>query len=627
MKHAWLPRRMQPLLLLLTSAIVLMAILGHSAFTLRQQIGTAQSSIENQARALVKNVAVTVGKPLVLGSFDELELYLMRSIEFPDVQDLLICDADGRVLSHVGRRADGAAHIIIDSISLRLQPPAQARSVLSAVEQHMLVWEPVVAGSTLGWVRANFSTAALDTIRDQILRTTLIAAAIAIAASSFLLYLTLRRPMQALEHARQFAIRLDQSDGKPLSLMPAPVEIEDLQTALHHASLRLHAQRQELAHTIGELCANQMVVSERNSQLDAIFKLSPDGFLTFNREGRVQYASPAFFRMTCLPEDQVIGASEEALSQRIADLCIPTVRFRGVDKLKEYAQADVTDKASREIIELGKPLERVLEVGLRKSDAQSVSRILYFRDITYETEVDRMKSEFLSTAAHELRTPMASIFGFSELLIHEEFDADSRREFLGTIYRQSELMVSIINELLDLARIEARRGKDFVLEPLDLADVVARTLQEYRPPNGREPAVCEAAQGPLPVVADASKIRQAFLNLVANAFKFSPAGGTVQVKFVREKHAGEKRVGVCVQDPGMGMTPEQQARVFERFYRADHSGKIPGTGLGMSIVKEIVEIHHGTVELSSQAGVGTLVTLWLPQAPSAADPGGDEAFG
>jgi signal transduction histidine kinase len=77
----------------------------------------------------------------------------------------------------------------------------------------------------------------------------------------------------------------------------------------------------------------------------------------------------------------------------------------------------------------------------------------------------------------------------------------------------------------------------------------------------------------------------------------------------------------------MGMTPEQQARVFERFYRADHSGKIPGTGLGMSIVKEIVEIHHGTVELSSQAGFGTLVTLWLPQAPSAADPGGDEAFG
>lgn len=359
-------------------------------------------------------------------------------------------------------------------------------------------------------------------------------------------------------------------------------------------------------------------VNERSAQLDAIFTLSPDGFVSFDRQGRVNFVNEAFLRMTGLDRTDLIGLHEAAFSETLARRSLANACFPGVAALRaarrklEEGGGEAADQ--RQQFELAAPASRVLEVGLRLSNAAQVSQILYFRDVTHETEVDRMKSEFLSTAAHELRTPMASIFGYSELLRMKEFDAPKRQEILATISRQSALMSSIINELLDLARIEARRGKDFVLERVALQDIVADAVAGYKPPEGRLPLAQAPALQPMPVNVDRSKMQQALLNILSNAYKYSPAGGAVHIDFRVAQGEGVPRVGVQVRDEGIGMNAEQLSRVCERFYRADASGKIPGTGLGMSIVKEIVELHGGEVELSSAPGAGTAVTLWLPQA-------------
>ena len=268
--------------------------------------------------------------------------------------------------------------------------------------------------------------------------------------------------------------------------------------------------------------------------------------------------------------------------------------------------------SGRFLIEIAYPNYHVLEVGLRLSHAEKVSQILYFRDVTHETEVDRMKSEFLSTAAHELRTPMASIYGFAELLLQQEFDEDMRRDLLETIYRQSEVMATIINELLDLARIEARRGKDFVLEDVLLSELASEAAMGYKIPADREPPVIEPPKQ-LPLVrADRKKLQQVIVNLISNAYKYSPNGGEVSIRFVDQGLIDTGMIGIRVRDQGIGMTPEQSARIFERFYRADTSGKIPGSGLGMSIVQEIVNLHHGRIDVDSSLGQGTSVTVWLP---------------
>jgi len=213
---------------------------------------------------------------------------------------------------------------------------------------------------------------------------------------------------------------------------------------------------------------------------------------------------------------------------------------------------------------------------------------------------------------------MASIYGFTELLLTQEFNEADRKDFLNTIYRQSELMISIINELLDLARIEARQGKDFTLARVDVRELLREIAAGFKTPDGRLSPLEPPANGPVWVRADRSKLTQAVSNVLSNAYKYSPNGGTVGVVLDDSPSVGDTppRVGIRVTDEGIGMTPEQLARICERFYRADTSGKIPGTGLGMSIVKEIITLHGGELEVTSQAGTGSTVTLWLPNDAS-----------
>lgn len=365
-------------------------------------------------------------------------------------------------------------------------------------------------------------------------------------------------------------------------------------------------------------------LQERSEQLQAIFALSPDGFVSFDDQRRVAYVNPAFVRLTGLGADGMLGLDEAAFAARLAGLCGEAMR----DKLPSFdslraAAASEHDDGRPALIHTERPARRVLLPALRQSRAAAISQVFYLRDVTHETEVDQMKTEFLSTAAHELRTPMASIFGFCELLLHRKTTPERQREMLQVVHRQSQRMIAILNELLDLARIESRRGSDFALETLDLATLVRDVVAEFKPPDERPaPALLGLVDG-VQVRVDRNKMHQALGNVLSNAYKYSPAGGAVTLRLTQAGQPtlagepGQQPWGIVVQDRGIGMTPEQLARVSERFYRADASGNIPGTGLGMAIVKEIVELLGDRLQLASAPGEGSEVTLWLPgRAPA-----------
>jgi signal transduction histidine kinase len=362
-----------------------------------------------------------------------------------------------------------------------------------------------------------------------------------------------------------------------------------------------------------ELAARQLAelqIQDRNAQLDAIFSLSPDGFVSFDSAHRVKYVNPAFVQMTSAVPVQLQGLDVKEFSAWLAQRSEPGTPWLDLAALRAKVAGNKPDAS--EILEVNGNTKRVLKVSLRNSESSSVSQILYFRDVTHETEVDHMKSEFLSTAAHELRTPMASILGFSEVLLDQAFDPVTQRELLGIIHKQSGLMAKILDELLDLARIEARRGKDFRFTRVCLQDLTADMVKAFIPPPGREAPALELPTEPVYVMADSGKLRQALLNVLSNAYKYSPAGGPVVLAVsANEASASLTRVWIHITDQGIGMTAEQRGRVCERFYRADASGKTPGTGLGMSIVKEIVDLHGGELAISSEAGVGTRVSMCL----------------
>jgi PAS domain S-box-containing protein len=369
---------------------------------------------------------------------------------------------------------------------------------------------------------------------------------------------------------------------------------------------------------ISERKAAEVLLGEHSAQLDAIFALSPDGFVAFDTDRLVKYVSPAFTTLTGLTPAGVIGLDELAISQRLAELCPPESRFQGIGALRHAAQSGSASE-QRQVIELkeapgqAKTSRRVLKVSLRESQEQSVSQVLYLRDISHESAVDRMKSEFLSTAAHELRTPMSGIYGFSEVLLNEQLSEAERKEFLEIIYRQSTLMSSILNELLDLARIEALQGKDFVFESVPVPALIDKVVRGLKVPDKRSPPSLELPAKPVSLWADQKKTQMALLNVLSNAYKYSAPGELVHIRV--QTQPGE--VALHISDQGVGMTPAEAGRVGERFYRADTSGKVSGTGLGMSIVKEIMALHYGRMEINSAPGKGTTVSLIFPNTTHA----------
>ncbi len=245
------------------------------------------------------------------------------------------------------------------------------------------------------------------------------------------------------------------------------------------------------------------------------------------------------------------------------------------------------------------------------------AEVVYFRDVTAVVELNRVKAQFVATAAHELRTPVAVILGYAELLQSSHPQPRDQDMMLSTIQRHGKHVAGLINEMLDLATLDARGGRDLELVDQPLVPVVREGVESFRLPG--DPRVASfSTEGEVAgrVRIDRAKFRQALDNVLSNAFKYSTTDTLVRVRVQGRSAEGRAQLGVAIIDQGPGMDVATQAQVFERFFRAeDVSSTVPGTGLGMSIVKEIMELHGGQVEIDSAPGCGTTVTLWLQSVP------------
>ncbi len=362
----------------------------------------------------------------------------------------------------------------------------------------------------------------------------------------------------------------------------------------------------EFRHTVGELqrmgrllgefnsarADAESRLTERNVELTTILSLSPDGIVSFDAGGQVTETNPAFLAMTSWSRDSLIGLA----------------RGQFWAKLGELGSCPEPQPGATTSLRLQHPRPAVLEC--RVVGPPAGAQVAYFRDVTQADELDRAKSHFVAIAAHELRTPIAVITGYAELLQSIDPPAGQRGEILATMRRHGDQIAGIVSELLDLARIEARAGRDFTMIRQKLAPAVRRYIDSFRVGEYARVPTLEGEIGDAEVFLDADKFCQALSNVIANACKYSPSGEPIAVRLV----ACEDQVGVRVQDRGEGMDEETQRRIFERFYRAESASATAGTGLGMSIVKEILDIHGGRVEIESSPGAGTAVTVWLPRA-------------
>jgi two-component system phosphate regulon sensor histidine kinase PhoR len=321
------------------------------------------------------------------------------------------------------------------------------------------------------------------------------------------------------------------------------------------------------------------------------------------------------------------------------------VRSNELDDLLKTAARKETAAGAE--ITLIYPRRRILAgtaVAIRDASGALQGTVAAIRDITQLKRLEEIRMEFVLNVSHELRTPLTAIRGYVETLLdHGLEDREEARKFLEIIHRHADRLGRLLNDLLDLSNIELERTP-LSIRPLAVADVARHAAAILLPQAEQRsiPLVTEVPDGLPPVLADRDRLVQILVNLIDNAVKYTPEGGSVRVtarrvdgskgrvvdssKPVDQPTARPTERGdlveIAVEDTGIGIPEKDLPRITERFYRVDkaRSRELGGTGLGLAIVKHLVQAHGGTLTIESELGKGTRVRIALPAAPASQAP-------
>ena len=404
-------------------------------------------------------------------------------------------------------------------------------------------------------------------------------ALVGVLAFLTLLIRAMRRPLDDLVGATRrmssgdLSARVDA--GGPKELEAVGVAFNAMGAGLATASERVEAQRQRLATTIQSL---------------------GDGLVMCDNADRVTSLNP-----------------------RASDL-VPALRVGALAHGADSPLPQLADALSREVT-VRREGDITLAVTAARLAGPDGGVVWTLRDITERARLEQAKSDFVATASHELRSPLTSIKGFIELLqtTDNENLTERQEEFIRIALQSTDRLVELVNDLLDVARIEAGQ---FEIHPrsVDLRDAIEEVaaLMAPRVQAKRQRLDVQIFDPRPPALADPARVRQIVTNLVTNAHLYTPEEGVLTLRLEGDGQA----TTITVTDTGPGITPEEVRRLFDRFFRGSTDGrKSPGTGLGLSIVKSLVDLHGGTIAVQSTVGTGTTFVVRLPSAVGGARPG------
>jgi two-component system NtrC family sensor kinase len=326
-------------------------------------------------------------------------------------------------------------------------------------------------------------------------------------------------------------------------------------------------------------------------KLETVLQETGDGIIVLDQAERIVLANPPITAALDLPPDAVGRPAEESFQHPILQELLRSAARTGQSVCSEIA------------VSSGQTFHAQL------SPVEGVGYVLMLQDVTHFKELDRIKSEFVSTVSHDLRTPLTTIQGYISLLDRVGPLNEQQVEFVNRIRTSVADITDLIGELLDLGRIEA--GYDLEMEPLHLEEIISDVVDELQSLAADKNQELSWNGQTLPSIqGNPRRLRQVIENLVGNAIKYTDQGGEIAVA---ARHDGDHMV-VRVSDNGMGIPLADQPYIFERFYRveSDETEDIKGTGLGLTIVKSVIEKHGGRVWVESRPGAGSIFTFVLP---------------
>jgi signal transduction histidine kinase len=561
------------LVVVVTSGAVLVA--GADRF-LRQRL-TREAGAELEREAAYLAAAVRVASPSA--QLDSTVARLARST----ARRLTVIDSAG----HVVADSDFPDSVLSTLENHRSRPEFQAalrgalgrdfRRSTSTGRWEFKVAAPVPGGA----VRVSAPVPQVDTVVREAQGAVLIGALFAAAAAVLLAVgfaRSVTRPLLRLRDASQAIARGE----RPVVDTRGGDEVGDLARALR-------GLEESLAERIGAL-------ERERSETAALVAAMVEGVIACDARGAVVTCNPAARRMLGFRDGEPLPRVAEVLRPRVAQAAIAGA-LAGTP-----TQALEVDVGARTLLLSAQPL-------------QGGGAVLVVHDLTEIRRLEVVRRDFVANVSHELKTPLTVVRGYAETLLGDEPPADVRRSFLSIILASAARMQRLVDDLLDLSRIESG-GWTPQPERVALAPQIDQAWADVTRANaaGDRAFAVELAPDAAEVEADPQALRQVLGNILDNAARYTPAKGAVTVRARR----GDRSVVIEVSDTGPGIPSEHLPRVFERFYRVDaaRSRELGGTGLGLAIVKHLVEAHGGRVEAESRLGVGTTIRVTLP-APTA----------
>jgi len=344
-------------------------------------------------------------------------------------------------------------------------------------------------------------------------------------------------------------------------------------------------------------------ITAEKARLDTLIATIADGAILLDTSLQILLVNPAALRILRW-ENRVVGMN--ILDQ------LPVGLRAEIEEALDAVARGTLEQAEHRIVFERRTLRVLVSPVYAVNSVSPKGLVLTVQDLSKEAELNQAKSQFISNVSHELRTPLSSIKSFIETLFEygDSLDEKTKHDFLETANRETDRLTRLVNDVLDLSRLES--GREYHFEPVDLTQPIEQTLRTYCL-TAREKGIelQHEMANDLPLVwGNYDLLQQVFANLVGNALKFTPDGGRVVLR--AKRLPGEAKVRVAVCDTGIGISPEDREKIFDRFYRVENKvHTLEGTGLGLSIVSNIVSKHRSQIEIESEVGKGSTFSFDL----------------
>ncbi|HUH65643.1 MAG TPA: ATP-binding protein [Syntrophales bacterium] len=351
-----------------------------------------------------------------------------------------------------------------------------------------------------------------------------------------------------------------------------------------------------------ELTKANISLAIEKKRIESIVQSMEDAVIAVDRENSIVMANRFAEKVFSIKSEQAFNRTigESISNRQIVDL------FSKVFATKSSLREEVAFKIGGNEHAFAAVFAPIIG-----ESGETAGTVAVFRDITESKEIDRMKTDFLNMVSHELRTPLTPIQAYSELMMMRNLDEEKIRSYASIINKETLRLGALIGDLLDLSRIDAGKGLSLSPEEVDIKELLNTVYNTFKSASLKHNIFLKTPDKADRLTIDRNKIIQVLSNLLSNAVKYSPDGGDIHISMEDR----DNRFYISVSDEGLGMPKEALPKIFEKFYRVDSPDikKISGTGIGLSIVKYIVELHEGAITVESEEGKGSKFTFFLPK--------------